>query len=76
MSLTVKINTLLGGFFRANPDKKSLCVLYNITFRLAATFGVTRQEQDDFARRSHQMALDAKEKGYLTDIIPVKVGLE
>jgi len=41
--------------------------------RLAATFGVTRQEQDDFARRSHQMALDAKEKGYLTDIIPVKV---
>ena len=36
---------------------------------------MTRQEQDDFARRSHQMALDAKEKGYLTDIIPVKVGL-
>jgi len=40
--------------------------------RLAATFGVTRQEQDDFARRSHQMAADARDKGYLTDIIPVK----
>jgi acetyl-CoA acyltransferase len=43
--------------------------------RLAATFGVTRQEQDDFARRSHQMAADARDKGYLTDIIPVKVSL-
>lgn len=53
----------------------ALGALHFITFRLAATFGVTRQEQDDFARRSHQMALDAKEKGYLTDIIPVKVGL-
>jgi len=41
--------------------------------RLAATFGVTREEQDDFARRSHTMAKEAAEKGYLTDIIPVKV---
>lgn len=41
--------------------------------RLAATFGVTRQEQDDFARRSHLMAADARDKGYLTDLIPVKV---
>jgi len=41
--------------------------------RLAATFGVTRQEQDDFARRSHMMASEAREKGYLTDLVPVKV---
>jgi len=41
--------------------------------RLAATFGVTRKEQDDFARRSHQMAADARDKGYLDDIVPVKV---
>merc|ERR1719266_1380583 len=41
--------------------------------RLAATFGVTRKEQDDFARRSHQMAKKARDKGYLTDIVPVKV---
>merc|ERR1719370_1705806 len=41
--------------------------------RLAATFGVTRLEQDDFARRSHQMAKDAQEAGHLTDVIPVKV---
>merc|ERR1719188_644552 len=41
--------------------------------RLAATFGVTRKEQDDFARRSHTMAKAAQEKGLLSDVIPVKV---
>merc|ERR1719331_857544 len=41
--------------------------------RLAATFGVTRQEQDDFSRRSHQAAKKAQEDGNLSDIIPVKV---
>jgi len=41
--------------------------------RLAATFGVTRLEQDDFARRSHAMAQAAQEAGHLTDVIPVKV---
>jgi len=40
--------------------------------RLAATFGVTRQEQDDFARRSHTLAAAAAEAGNLSDIIPVK----
>merc|ERR1711971_1552239 len=40
--------------------------------RLAATFGVTRQEQDDFARRSHTLAMAAAEAGNLSDIIPVK----
>lgn len=40
--------------------------------RLAATFGVTRLEQDDFARRSHTMAKAAMEAGNLTDICPVK----
>jgi len=41
--------------------------------RLAAAFGVTRKEQDDFAKRSHQQASDARDKGYLSDIVPVKV---
>jgi acetyl-CoA acyltransferase len=40
--------------------------------RLAATFGVTRQEQDDFSRRSHSMAKAAAEAGHLSDVIPVK----
>ena len=43
--------------------------------RLAATFGVSRLEQDNFARRSHTLASQAAEKGYLTDIIPVKVAV-
>merc|ERR1712066_430770 len=41
--------------------------------RLAATFGVSRLEQDDFARRSHAMAKAAQEKGLLSDVVPVKV---
>merc|ERR1719403_468990 len=41
--------------------------------RLAATFGVSRLEQDDFARRSHTMAKAAQEQGLLSDVVPVKV---
>jgi len=41
--------------------------------RLAATFGVTRKEQDDFSRRSHTNAKKAQEAGYLSDVVPVKV---
>ena len=40
--------------------------------RLAATFGVTRQEQDDFSMRSHALAKAAADAGHLSDIIPVK----
>ena len=38
--------------------------------RLAAAFNVSRQEQDDYAIRSHQMAHDAAKQGFLSDIIP------
>jgi len=41
--------------------------------RLAATFGVSRKDQDDFARRSHQFAADAQAAGYLSDVVPVMV---
>ncbi|KAL5016541.1 hypothetical protein ScPMuIL_006130 [Solemya velum] len=41
--------------------------------RLAAAFGVTRKEQDEFAMRSHKMAFDATEKGYLSDLLVYKV---
>lgn len=41
--------------------------------RLSAAFSVSRQEQDEYARRSHQLAYDAHEKGYLTDIIPFPI---
>ncbi|CAG7820122.1 unnamed protein product [Allacma fusca] len=41
--------------------------------RLAAAFEVGRQEQDEFALRSHTLAQQAAEKGLLRDIYPVEV---
>ncbi|XP_067628482.1 trifunctional enzyme subunit beta, mitochondrial [Eurosta solidaginis] len=41
--------------------------------RLATAFKVSRQEQDDYALRSHTLAKEAQDKGYFTDLIPVKV---
>ncbi|XP_044264115.1 trifunctional enzyme subunit beta, mitochondrial [Tribolium madens] len=41
--------------------------------RLAAAFGATRREQDEFALRSHTLAQHAYEKGHFTDLIPVKI---
>lgn len=38
--------------------------------RLAASFNISRKDQDAFALRSHQFAHDAAEKGLLSDIIP------
>jgi acetyl-CoA acyltransferase len=41
--------------------------------RLTSSFNVTRQEQDDYALRSHTLAKQAQDKGFLTDLIPFKV---
>jgi acetyl-CoA acyltransferase len=41
--------------------------------RLAAAFQASRQEQDDYALRSHTLAKEAQEKGYFTDLVPFKV---
>jgi len=41
--------------------------------RLASAFQVSRQEQDDYALRSHKCAQEAQQKGYLTDLVPYKV---
>merc|ERR1712209_260473 len=41
--------------------------------RLAATFAVSRLEQDEFAIRSHTMAQKAQEAGNLSDVEPVVV---
>ncbi|CEF67995.1 Trifunctional enzyme subunit beta, mitochondrial [Strongyloides ratti] len=42
--------------------------------RLATAFNVSRQEQDDFALRSHTLADKAFKEGKLTDIAPMFVG--
>lgn len=41
--------------------------------RLAAAFNVSRKEQDDYALRSHVLAKEAQQNGYLTDLVPFKV---
>lgn len=40
--------------------------------RLAAAFGVTRKEQDDYALRSHTLAARAQQQGLLSDVVPYK----
>lgn len=41
--------------------------------RLAASFGVSRREQDEFALRSHAVAAKAQEQGLLTDVEPISL---
>lgn len=40
--------------------------------RLAAAFGISRKEQDEYALRSHTLAAKAQQQGHLTDLIPYK----
>uniref|UniRef100_A0A8C3TXX3 Trifunctional enzyme subunit beta, mitochondrial n=1 Tax=Catharus ustulatus TaxID=91951 RepID=A0A8C3TXX3_CATUS len=41
--------------------------------RLAAAFGVSRLEQDEYALRSHSLAKKAQDEGLLQDVVPFKV---
>lgn len=41
--------------------------------RLAAAFGVSRVEQDEFAIRSHTLAQKAQDAGLLQDVVSFKV---
>ena len=41
--------------------------------RLAASFGISRREQDEFAFRSHSLADKATKSGYLSDIAEVNL---
>ncbi|XP_023682296.1 trifunctional enzyme subunit beta, mitochondrial [Paramormyrops kingsleyae] len=41
--------------------------------RLAAAFGVTRLEQDEFAFRSHNFAKKAQDAGFLSDVLSISV---
>lgn len=41
--------------------------------RLAAAFNVTRQQQDEYAQRSHKLAQQAAEQGNLDDIVPMHI---
>lgn len=39
--------------------------------RLAAAFKISREEQDEYALRSHTLAANAQEKGHLSDVVPI-----
>ncbi len=41
--------------------------------RLTQAFGVSREEQDRFALRSHSLADKAQKEGLLTDVSPIVV---
>lgn len=41
--------------------------------RLAAAFGISRLEQDEYALRSHTLAKKAQDGGLLLDVVPFKV---
>lgn len=41
--------------------------------RLAAAFAVSRQDQDEYALRSHSLAKKAQDEGLLSDVVPFKV---
>ena len=41
--------------------------------RLAAAFGVSRREQDEFANRSHSLAQEATKNGSLEDVLTMFV---
>jgi len=41
--------------------------------RLASAFNISRQDQDEYALRSHSLALKAQEEGHLTDVLSFKV---
>ena len=38
--------------------------------RLAASFAISRKEQDDYALRSHTLAAQAQQQGHLSDVVP------
>jgi len=67
---TVRENDILLFQLPAVAEFMSGEVMGHSADRLCAAFKVSREEQDDFALRSHTLAAQAQAKGYLTDIAP------
>uniref|UniRef100_A0A673CM32 Trifunctional enzyme subunit beta, mitochondrial n=1 Tax=Sphaeramia orbicularis TaxID=375764 RepID=A0A673CM32_9TELE len=55
------------------PEVNVLLSTAGLADRLAAAFGVSRVEQDEFALRSHTLAKKAQDAGLLKDVISFKV---
>ena len=61
------------GWRLVNPEMPSAWTisLGEATEKLAAIHGIGREEQDQFALRSHQLAARAYDEGLLTEVVPV-----
>jgi len=73
---------LVGKFISSNPLMPELPAVAEFSSnetmghsadRLAAAFGISRREQDEFAIRSHTLAAKAIDAGLLTDVVPTFV---
>ena len=68
----------MGGFIqRPHPEwtdgYPQAYVAMGITAEIvAAKYGISRQEQDELAYRSHMRAVEAQKNGYFTEIVPVQ----
>ncbi|QIN79808.1 acetyl-CoA C-acyltransferase [Rubrobacter marinus] len=67
-------DTLVDTLSEALTDNRAGCGMGVTAENLAERYGITREDQDSFAARSHQRAAQATESGRLEDeIVPVEV---
>lgn len=67
------VDGVMGSLFDAHAGAKGE-LMGLLSERLTERYGVTREEQDDIAFRSHQNALKAWQEGYFADyVVPVEI---
>ena len=67
-------DTLVDSLSEALTDNRAGCGMGVTAENLAERYGITREDQDAFAARSHQRATQATESGRLEDeIVPVEI---
>jgi len=67
------VDGVMGALFDAHAGEKGE-LMGLLSERLTERYGVTREEQDDVAFRSHQNALKAWKDGYFADyVVPVEI---
>jgi acetyl-CoA acyltransferase 2 len=60
--------------WQALTDSYGGCAMADTAENLAEAYNISRQEQDEFAARSHQLAAAARERGRLAqEIVPVEI---
>jgi acetyl-CoA C-acetyltransferase len=59
------------GIMKGLTDPNVGLIMGQTAENLAYRFGITRTQQDEFAARSHARVIEAQEKGYLGEIVPM-----